>query len=120
MQVVPGLQVVVDGARFTLCSGFAVPHNAEKRINWNPTMAQLLRCRFCVLAMESVAISGGGAVLVCMECAPAEGHLAVAPRGAAWHGIASRGAVMMSRKRAEVRRGSGANGKHAGAQARLV
>jgi hypothetical protein len=103
---VPGLQVVVDGRRFTLCSGFAVPHNAEKRINWNPTMAQLLRCRFCVLAMESVAVSGGGAVLVCMECAPAEGNLAVAARGAAWHGIAGRGSVVMARKPAEVRRGS--------------
>jgi hypothetical protein len=67
-------------------------------------MAKLLRCRYCVLTMESVATAGGGAVLVCMECAP-EGNLAVAPRGAAWHGIGSRGAVMMSRKRAEVRRG---------------
>jgi hypothetical protein len=103
---------VVDGARFTLCSGFAVPHNAEKRINWNPIMAQLLRCCFCVLAMESVATAGGGAVLVCMECAPAEGNLAVAPRGAAWHGIAGRGSVMMSRKRGEVRRG----GRGAGAE----
>jgi hypothetical protein len=55
--------------------------------------------------MESVAVSGGGAVLVCMECAPAEGNLAVAARGAAWHGIAGRGAVVMARKRAEVRRG---------------
>ena len=67
-------------------------------------MAKLLRCRFCVLAMESVDIAGG-AVLVCMECAPAEGNLAVAARGAAWHGIAGRGAVMMARKRPEVRRG---------------
>jgi hypothetical protein len=40
-----------------------------------------------------------------MECAPAKGNLAVAARGGAWHGIAGRGAVMMSRKRAEVRRG---------------
>jgi hypothetical protein len=67
-------------------------------------MAKLLRCRFCVLAMESVATAGGGAVLVCMECAP-EGNLAVAARGSAWHGIAGRGAVMMQRKRTEVRRG---------------
>ena len=70
-------------------------------------MAHLLRCRFCVLAMESVAVSGGGAVLVCMECAPAEGNLAVAARGSAWHGIAGRGGVMTARKRAEVRRGGG-------------
>jgi hypothetical protein len=54
--------------------------------------------------MESVP-TADGAVLVCMECAPADGNLAVAPRGGAWHGIAGRGAVMMSRKRAEVRRG---------------
>jgi hypothetical protein len=55
--------------------------------------------------MESVSVAGGGAVLVCMECAPAEGHLAIAPRGASWHGIAGRGGVMPARKRAEVRRG---------------
>jgi hypothetical protein len=67
-------------------------------------MAKLLRCRFCVLAMESVP-TADGAVLVCMECAPAEGNLAVASRGGTWHGIAGRGAVMMSRNRAEVRRG---------------
>jgi hypothetical protein len=67
-------------------------------------MAKLLRCRFCVLAMESVS-TADGAVLVCMECAPAEGNLTVAARGGAWHGIVGRGAVMMSRKRAEVRRG---------------
>jgi hypothetical protein len=67
-------------------------------------MAKLLRCRFCVLAMESVP-TAGGAVLVCMECARAEGTLAVAARGSAWHGIAGRGAVMMARKRAEVKRG---------------
>ena len=66
-------------------------------------MAKLLRCRFCVLAMESVS-TADGAVLVCMECAPAEGDLAVTSRGGAWHGIAGR-AVLMSRKRAEVRRG---------------
>src|SRR3954465_9464278 len=83
-----------------------LPHNTEKRITWNPTMAKLLRCRFCVLAMESVDIAGG-AVLVCMECAPAEGNLAVAARGGAWHGIAGRGSVMLARRRAEVRRGSG-------------
>lgn len=74
-------------------------------------MAHLLRCRFCVLAMESVATAGGGAVLVCMECAPAEGNLAVAARGAAWHGIAGRGGLMMARKRAEVRRGGVKRGK---------
>lgn len=68
-------------------------------------MVKLLRCRFCVLAMESVS-TADGAVLVCMECAPAEGNLAVAARGAAWHGIAGRGSVMMARKRADVRRGS--------------
>jgi hypothetical protein len=77
-------------------------------------MAKLLRCRFCVLAMESVDIAGG-AVLVCMECAPAEGNLAVAARGGAWHGIAGRGAVMLARRRAEVRRGGG--GKPAPAEA---
>jgi hypothetical protein len=68
-------------------------------------MAKLLRCRFCVLAMESVATAAGGAVLVCMECAPAEGNLAVAARGSAWHGIGAPGALMMARRRAEVRRG---------------
>ena len=73
-------------------------------------MAKLLRCRFCVLTMESVS-TADGAVLVCMECAPAEGNLAVAARGGAWHGIAGRGAVMMSRKRVEVRRGGAKQAK---------
>jgi hypothetical protein len=69
-------------------------------------MAKLFRCRFCVLAMESVDVSGGGAVLVCMECAPAEGNLAVASRGSNWHGVAGRGGVLMARKRAETKRGT--------------